>query len=102
MNECKFEGCNRKAKTLVRGLCVGHEWQLAQGYELTPIKQYGTSDIGVEGYRQCTKCKKVKEETEFYRRPNGNLRGHCKTCAIKMVQEAHRRKKARQEAKNGH
>lgn len=96
--ECVFEGCTRKAVTKVRGLCAGHEWQRKNGHNLHPLKQYNTSDIGVEGYRLCTRCKKVKEDTEFYRRKDGRLRGHCKRCAIDMVQAS---KKARQEAQNG-
>lgn len=96
--ECVFEGCTKKAVTFKRGLCGGHEWQRRQGYELYPLKEYKKSDIGVEGYRLCTRCKKVKEESEFYRRKNGKLRGHCKRCAIDMVAAW---KNARQEATDG-
>jgi hypothetical protein len=28
----------------------------------------------------CSKCKVLKDESEFYTRPNGRPYGHCKTC----------------------
>lgn len=33
----------------------------------------------------CSKCKQSKDDSEFYRRPDGRLLSHCKTCQNKYT-----------------
>lgn len=81
MNECKFEGCDREARTLARGLCAGHDWQFNQGKTLTPLRSYVRSDIGLEGYRRCNLCDEIKKTSEFYLRSDKHrYYSRCKRC----------------------
>lgn len=99
---CIFPNCGKFAKTRKHQLCGGHDSQMRAGKPLTEIREFSISDIGIEGWRRCTKCDEVKKVDSFYQRANGQYQSHCKVCMIQDNTAYNRRRKAAQEAVSAH
>lgn len=97
--ECRFDGCSNFAQIAGTHLCSTHNRQRLRGEPLHAVASRSKSDIGVEGWRRCTKCDEIKKVDEFYQIAPGKYRSHCKACHIKQVME--RTAERAQEAQNG-
>jgi hypothetical protein len=81
--DCKVEGCVKPSRSL--GWCNTHYMRHKRGIAVDgPIREYKTFD-DPEGHRVCSRCEKVKPESEFYMTPTGGLRRRCKRCIIETL-----------------
>lgn len=76
---CSFPECHRPFEG--NGLCTGHNRQLRQGKELSPLRQYIKNDGSVpEGQKLCRSCHIVKSLDDFEGKRHDNKAIHCKNC----------------------